>query len=151
MRFRIAQIHKIRVPFHIHTYVCIYMGHYYAFRKQMSIWRERDVRRVEDIIISQCGKGVKSTVKQAYASRRDPLCATRGTVVNSLSRCPLKSLARQDDRIVGPATQHGPVSALRVPLRERPERSLPPSPRITSRRAEIAMFNETTIIVPSFR
>lgn len=38
-------------------------------------------------------KGVKSTVKQAYALRREPsLYATRRTVVNSsLSQCPLKS------------------------------------------------------------
>lgn len=68
-------------------------------------------RRVEDIIISRRGKGVKSTVKQAYASRGEPwygsLCATRRTVVNdSLLQCPLKSLttmARDKTTSLSPA------------------------------------------------
>lgn len=68
--------------------------HIYAFRKQMSIWHSG--LRVEDIIISRCGKGgEKYSHKQAYA--RGALCGPLrnacSTVVNgSLSQCPLKSL-----------------------------------------------------------
>jgi len=89
----------------------------------MSIWR----RRVGDIIISRCGKGVKSTVKQAYASRGGSLCATRGTVVDSLSQCPLKSLARDNGAHCRPAFR-----VCGCPC-ERSEKSLPLSPGITSR------------------
>jgi len=67
-------------------------------------------------------KGVKSTVKQAYASRGESshssLCAMRRTVVNgSLLQCPLKSLttiARDKMIVLSPASASRTFYALWV-------------------------------------
>lgn len=97
----------------------LYIHGYYAFRKQMSIWCSR--RRVGDIIISGYGKGVKSTVKQAYASQggssRTAPFAQRTVVNGSLSQCPLKSLVTMaHDRTIALSSARASWSSrLRVP------------------------------------
>jgi hypothetical protein len=91
--------------------VLFYILEHYAFRKQMSI--SRCSRRVGDIIISRRGKGVKSTVKQAYASRGEPsplplrntMHRRQRLIVAMSIEISRNNGARQDDRIVAWASR----------------------------------------------